>query len=79
MTVRCALFDGLTDLTGLRRTDMRGEMKYQGMTFQAWPEYGCWYEKGKANEMGAMHIPMGIDGVPVFDDMGEVEVLWEEA
>ena len=58
---------------------MRDEMEYEGMRFQAWPEHGCWYEKGKANQMGAMHIPMGVSGAPVFDDMGEVEVLWEEA
>jgi len=57
--------------------DMRAEMQYQGVTFEAWPEHGCWYEKGKANQIGAMHIPMGVDG-PVFDDIGEVEVLWEE-
>lgn len=65
-------------MSGWGWPDMRAEMQYQGVTFQAWPEHGCWYEKGRADRVGALYVPMGVDG-PVFADMGEVEVLWKEA
>ena len=49
------------------------------MTFEAWPEHGCWYEKGRANEMGALHIPMSVTGAPIVEDMGEIEDRWVAA
>jgi hypothetical protein len=63
----------------MRRPDMRELIECEGTTFEAWPEHGCWYERGRAHQIGAMHIPMGVRGAPVVEDMAEVEALWVDA
>jgi hypothetical protein len=62
-----------------RWPDMRKQIECEGVTFEAWPEHGCWYEKGRANEMGALHIPMSVTGAPIVEDMGEIEDRWVAA
>ena len=58
---------------------LREVVTHEGIVFEAWPEHGCWYQRGHADQLGALHMPMGVDGRPVFEDLGEVEVRWEDA
>lgn len=58
---------------------VRDLLIHDGIAFISWPEHGCWYEIDAPNEVGRLHIPMSVDGSPVLEDMGEIEVLWEEA
>ena len=29
---------------------MREQIECEGVTFEAWPEHGCWYEKGSRHD-----------------------------
>lgn len=44
------------------------------VTLEAWPEHGCYYEVGHADERGASYVPMMADGSPEMDDDGNVNL-----
>lgn len=43
-------------------------------------EHACWYEQGKADELGAYFAPaMADDSLPTFEDVSVVEVKYADA
>jgi hypothetical protein len=47
-------------------------------TFYAKPEHGCFYEVGFNGEIGSLHAPMNSDGTPDIENVGTIEVRWED-
>lgn len=47
--------------------------------FYAKPEQGAYYEVGTNGEIGALYIPMNANGTPDIENVGEIEVKWEDA
>jgi len=43
------------------------------------PEHGAYYQVGTNGEIGALYIPMCADGHPDFENVGEIEIEWENA
>jgi hypothetical protein len=55
------------------------EAEYNGQktVFYAKPEHGAFYEVGFNGEIGTLYVPMNADGSPDIQNLGEVEVEWE--
>jgi hypothetical protein len=48
-----------------------------GVTFYAYPEQGAWYADG--GKVGTLYAPMLLDGSFDPEDVGEIEVAYEDA
>ncbi len=42
-------------------------------------EHACYYQVGTKGEIGSFFIPVYADGTIDFENVGEVEVIYEEA
>jgi hypothetical protein len=52
------------------------------IAFRACPEQGAWYELDDPNpngSVGRLYMPMLRDGAPDIEQLGEIEVAYEEA
>jgi hypothetical protein len=63
---------------------MRKRITFNGITLEAWPEHGAWYEVGRTDSgggvIGSLYAPMYADeSLPTLDDLAEITVAYEDA
>ena len=71
-----AMYDGYMDAAAGR--DKWHTRTVDGVTFYPVPEKGAWYENGE-DKIGNLIAPMLLDGSFDPDEIGEIEVRYEDA
>lgn len=50
-----------------------------GIVFYPYPDHGAWYEVGHRGEVGSYYMPMFRDGTPDTDNVGIIEIPYDDA
>ena len=71
------------DLTTKKTYDLKKTISVpiggEVFVFYSKESHGAWYQVGTNGEVGSFYMPMNKDGSPDIENVGEIEVIWEEA
>jgi hypothetical protein len=67
------------DCLEMNKSNIKVQVGTELIEFYLKKEHGAYYQVGTNGEIGSFHIPIDEDGTPDIENVGEIEVEWENA